>query len=177
MRWFGEIFSIFFPFNGIFFLPIPPKIWIPWKNLKITLISHQITYFFFQLFMNLIVFLIFFFQTFFLFKHTLIDYFCMIVVTLWTLWFKLLHQVSWYFGFTWSFVKPEESILLTAESFCNEGNLPKPVEVEDKAKEQKPKEKDRSKSKYSGKSIQELDLSDCERCTPSYRLLPEDVWI
>jgi paired amphipathic helix protein Sin3a len=45
---------------------------------------------------------------------------------------------------------------------------------ETKAKEQKPKEKDRSKGKYSGKSIQELDLSDCERCTPSYRLLPED---
>jgi len=24
-------------------------------------------------------------------------------------------------------------------------------------------------------SIQELDLSDCECCTPSYRLLPDDV--
>ncbi|XP_074295941.1 paired amphipathic helix protein Sin3-like 4 isoform X3 [Silene latifolia] len=29
-----------------------------------------------------------------------------------------------------------------------------------------------SKDKYIGKPIQELDLSDCERCTPSYRLLP-----
>ncbi|XP_047318696.1 paired amphipathic helix protein Sin3-like 4 [Impatiens glandulifera] len=31
-----------------------------------------------------------------------------------------------------------------------------------------------SKDKYIGKPIQELDLSNCERCTPSYRLLPKD---
>lgn len=37
------------------------------------------------------------------------------------------------------------------------------------------KEKERSKDKYMGKSIQELDLSNCESCTPSYRLLPPDV--
>ncbi|KAL7611565.1 hypothetical protein Lser_V15G07715 [Lactuca serriola] len=36
------------------------------------------------------------------------------------------------------------------------------------------KEKDRYKEKYWGKSIQELDLSNCQRCTPSYRLLPDD---
>ncbi|MFS7955943.1 putative transcription regulator Others family [Helianthus anomalus] len=36
------------------------------------------------------------------------------------------------------------------------------------------KEKDRFKEKYWGKSIQELDLSNCQRCTPSYRLLPDD---
>ncbi|KAK1423048.1 hypothetical protein QVD17_18342 [Tagetes erecta] len=30
------------------------------------------------------------------------------------------------------------------------------------------------KEKYASKSIQELDLSDCECCTPSYRLLPKD---
>ncbi|CAM8986310.1 unnamed protein product [Rhodiola kirilowii] len=36
------------------------------------------------------------------------------------------------------------------------------------------KETDRSKEKYLAKSIQELDLSNCQRCTPSYRLLPED---
>ncbi|KAL8228939.1 hypothetical protein R6Q57_013839 [Mikania cordata] len=30
------------------------------------------------------------------------------------------------------------------------------------------------KDKYFAKSIQELDLSDCECCTPSYRLLPKD---
>ncbi|XP_052172733.1 paired amphipathic helix protein Sin3-like 3 isoform X2 [Diospyros lotus] len=31
-----------------------------------------------------------------------------------------------------------------------------------------------SKDKYVGKPIQELDLSNCERCTPSYRLLPKN---
>ncbi|XP_057542953.1 paired amphipathic helix protein Sin3-like 3 isoform X1 [Amaranthus tricolor] len=31
-----------------------------------------------------------------------------------------------------------------------------------------------NKDKYIGKPIQELDLSDCERCTPSYRLLPKN---
>ncbi|XP_061342897.1 paired amphipathic helix protein Sin3-like 2 [Gastrolobium bilobum] len=50
----------------------------------------------------------------------------------------------------------------------------------DKDKEQKremdgAKEKERYREKkYMGKSIQELDLSDCKRCTPSYRLLPAD---
>ncbi|KAI3751551.1 hypothetical protein L2E82_22640 [Cichorium intybus] len=33
---------------------------------------------------------------------------------------------------------------------------------------------DMYKEKYWGKSIQELDLSYCQRCTPSYRLLPDD---
>ncbi|KAI3699768.1 hypothetical protein L2E82_44292 [Cichorium intybus] len=33
---------------------------------------------------------------------------------------------------------------------------------------------DMYKEKYWGKSIQELDLSNCQRCTPSYRLLPDD---
>lgn len=32
-----------------------------------------------------------------------------------------------------------------------------------------------NKDKYIGKPIQELDLSNCERCTPSYRLLPKNV--
>ena len=32
-----------------------------------------------------------------------------------------------------------------------------------------------SKDKYIGKPINELDLSNCERCTPSYRLLPKNV--
>lgn len=54
------------------------------------------------------------------------------------------------------------------------------VRGEDKDKEQKfdlegAKEKDRYKEKYLSKSIQELDLSNCQRCSPSYRLLPEDV--
>ncbi|KAK4798031.1 hypothetical protein SAY86_030357 [Trapa natans] len=34
--------------------------------------------------------------------------------------------------------------------------------------------KDKIRSEYLLKSIQELDLSDCQRCTPSYRLLPDD---
>lgn len=32
-----------------------------------------------------------------------------------------------------------------------------------------------SKDKYMSKPINELDLSNCERCTPSYRLLPKHV--
>ncbi|XP_039005441.1 paired amphipathic helix protein Sin3-like 2 isoform X2 [Hibiscus syriacus] len=36
------------------------------------------------------------------------------------------------------------------------------------------REKERYREKYMAKSIQELDLSTCQRCTPSYRLLPDD---
>lgn len=32
-----------------------------------------------------------------------------------------------------------------------------------------------NKDKYLAKPINELDLSNCERCTPSYRLLPKNV--
>lgn len=32
-----------------------------------------------------------------------------------------------------------------------------------------------SKDKFMAKPINELDLSNCERCTPSYRLLPKNV--
>jgi paired amphipathic helix protein Sin3a len=32
-----------------------------------------------------------------------------------------------------------------------------------------------SKDKLPAKPINELDLSNCERCTPSYRLLPKSV--
>jgi paired amphipathic helix protein Sin3a len=32
-----------------------------------------------------------------------------------------------------------------------------------------------SKDKYMSKPINELDLSNCERCSPSYRLLPKNV--
>ena len=34
-----------------------------------------------------------------------------------------------------------------------------------------------SKDKYAAKPISELDLSNCEQCTPSYRLLPKNVWL
>lgn len=33
-----------------------------------------------------------------------------------------------------------------------------------------------SKDKYFSKPINELDLSNCDRCTPSYRLLPKNVY-
>ena len=54
------------------------------------------------------------------------------------------------------------------------------MKVEEKESEHKPeleavKETEQCKKEYMGKSIQELDLSDCECCTPSYRLLPADV--
>lgn len=70
--------------------------------------------------------------------------------------------------------------LLIAESLNSDGQLSRSVKVEEKDKEQKremegAKEKERYREKYWAKSIQELDLSNCERCTPSYRLLPEDV--
>ncbi|KAK6155145.1 hypothetical protein DH2020_009393 [Rehmannia glutinosa] len=66
-----------------------------------------------------------------------------------------------------------------AETLWNEGNSSKALRIDEKEKEQKReleggKEKDRYNLKYWGKSIQELDLSNCQRCTPSYRLLPED---
>ena len=70
--------------------------------------------------------------------------------------------------------------LLIAESVCSDGHSSRSLKVEDKDKEQKretdgAKEKERYREKYMYKSIQELDLSNCERCTPSYRLLPDDV--
>ncbi|XP_024185747.1 paired amphipathic helix protein Sin3-like 2 isoform X3 [Rosa chinensis] len=65
------------------------------------------------------------------------------------------------------------------KSLSSDGHLSRSVKVEDKDKEPKRemegvKEKERYREKYWAKSIQELDLSNCERCTPSYRLLPED---
>ncbi|KAL0424316.1 UNVERIFIED_CONTAM: Paired amphipathic helix protein Sin3-like 2 [Sesamum radiatum] len=65
------------------------------------------------------------------------------------------------------------------KTLLNEGNSSKALRIEDKDKEQKReveggKEKDRYNLKYWGKSIQELDLSNCQRCSPSYRF-PEDV--
>ncbi|XP_021999278.1 paired amphipathic helix protein Sin3-like 2 isoform X1 [Helianthus annuus] len=58
-------------------------------------------------------------------------------------------------------------------------NVSKSTRTEEKERENRRendanKEKDRFKEKYWGKSIQELDLSNCQRCTPSYRLLPDD---
>lgn len=72
-----------------------------------------------------------------------------------------------------------ESVFLIAETLWNEGNSSKSLKIEEKDKEPKREveggKDDRCNLKYWGKSIQELDLSDCQRCSPSYRLLPEDV--
>lgn len=69
--------------------------------------------------------------------------------------------------------------MLIAESLGNDGQASRSLKLEDKEKEQKQidgaKEKERCREKYMAKSIQELDLSNCERCTPSYRFLPDDV--
>lgn len=64
------------------------------------------------------------------------------------------------------------------KSLGNDGQASRSLKLEDKEKEQKQidgaKEKERCREKYMAKSIQELDLSNCERCTPSYRFLPDD---
>lgn len=85
----------------------------------------------------------------------------------------------------------------------NDGHLPRSLKVEDRDRDRdsgrderdrdrESRERDRgsaigskevaghkmtlfsSKDKYLAKPIQELDLSNCERCTPSYRLLPKN---
>lgn len=63
---------------------------------------------------------------------------------------------------------------LAVDSLSNEEHVSRPRKGDEKETEAA-KEKERSKDKYMGKSIQELDLSDCVRCTPSYLLLPWDV--
>ncbi|GER29438.1 ABC transporter B family member [Striga asiatica] len=65
------------------------------------------------------------------------------------------------------------------KTLWNEGNSSKASRIDEKEREQKRdleggKERDRCNLKYWGKSIQELDLSNCQQCTPSYRLLPKD---
>lgn len=70
--------------------------------------------------------------------------------------------------------------MLIVESLSGEGLLSRSLKAEDRDREHKRevevvKEKDRYRDKYYAKSIQELDLSNCQRCTPSYRLLPDDV--
>uniref|UniRef100_A0A1J3GR05 Paired amphipathic helix protein Sin3-like 2 n=2 Tax=Noccaea caerulescens TaxID=107243 RepID=A0A1J3GR05_NOCCA len=69
--------------------------------------------------------------------------------------------------------------VMSKKSHSSEEHISRSIKGEEKEREHKrdleaAKEKERSKDKYMGKSIQELDLSDCERCTPSYRLLPPD---
>ncbi|XP_010463539.1 PREDICTED: paired amphipathic helix protein Sin3-like 1 isoform X2 [Camelina sativa] len=69
--------------------------------------------------------------------------------------------------------------VMSKKSFSSEEQLSRPMKVEEKDRDHKPdleavKETEQYKDEYMGKSIQELDLSDCECCTPSYRLLPAD---
>ncbi|KAF2587349.1 hypothetical protein F2Q70_00037890 [Brassica cretica] len=67
---------------------------------------------------------------------------------------------------------------MSKKSFSSEEQASRSMEVEEKEREHKPdlevvNETEQYKE-YVGKSIQELDLSNCECCTPSYRLLPSD---
>ncbi|KAG4395714.1 hypothetical protein GLYMA_19G016300v4 [Glycine max] len=69
--------------------------------------------------------------------------------------------------------------VMSKKSLSTDAHLSRSSKLEEKDKEHKrdldgAKEKERYREKYMGKSIQELDLSDCKRCTPSYRLLPAD---
>ncbi|PPS02262.1 hypothetical protein GOBAR_AA18401 [Gossypium barbadense] len=68
--------------------------------------------------------------------------------------------------------------VISKKSLSGNGHTSRPVKIEEKDREQRsemegPKEKERYRE-YLAKSIQELDLSNCQRCTPSYRLLPDD---
>ncbi|KAJ6431183.1 hypothetical protein OIU84_018637 [Salix udensis] len=97
--------------------------------------------------------------------------------------------------------------VVSKKSLWNEGNLPRAVKVEDRDRERDDGVKDRdreirerdrldksvtfgnkdtgghklslfsNKDKFTTKPINELDLSNCERCTPSYRLLPKSYMI
>ncbi|CAN7113330.1 unnamed protein product [Brassica rapa subsp. narinosa] len=68
---------------------------------------------------------------------------------------------------------------MSKKSLSSEEQASRSMEVEEKEREHKPdlevvNETEQYKEEYVGKSIQELDLSNCECCTPSYRLLPSD---
>ncbi|KAL1211316.1 Paired amphipathic helix protein Sin3-like 1 [Cardamine amara subsp. amara] len=69
--------------------------------------------------------------------------------------------------------------VMSKKSCSSEEQLSRSMKVEEKEREHKPdleavKETEQYKEEYIGKSIHELDLTDCECCTPSYRLLPPD---
>ncbi|KAJ0098865.1 hypothetical protein Patl1_22039 [Pistacia atlantica] len=68
--------------------------------------------------------------------------------------------------------------VMSKKSLFSDGLVSRALKVKDKEREQK-RENEVAKEngyreKYYAKSIQELDLSNCQRCTPSYRLLPDD---
>ncbi|XP_022011445.1 paired amphipathic helix protein Sin3-like 2 isoform X2 [Helianthus annuus] len=68
--------------------------------------------------------------------------------------------------------------VMDKKALWNEGHASKSTKTEEKEREHRREvyasKEDMNKEKYWGKSIQELDLSNCQRCTPSYRLLPDD---
>ncbi|KAE8689306.1 Paired amphipathic helix protein Sin3-like 2 [Hibiscus syriacus] len=68
--------------------------------------------------------------------------------------------------------------VISKKSLSSDAHASRPFKLEKdrehKREMEEAKEKERSREKYMEKSIQELDLSDCQRCTPSYRLLPDD---
>ncbi|XP_044469027.1 paired amphipathic helix protein Sin3-like 2 [Mangifera indica] len=68
--------------------------------------------------------------------------------------------------------------VMSKKSLSSDGHVSRALKVEDKEREQKREieaaKENRCREKYYAKSIQELDLSNCQRCTPSYRLLPDD---
>ncbi|CAL0317223.1 unnamed protein product [Lupinus luteus] len=70
--------------------------------------------------------------------------------------------------------------VMSKKSLSTDAHASRSSKLEDKDKEKKRdmdggKEKERYKdNKYMDKSIQELDLNDCECCSPSYRRLPAD---
>ncbi|KAK8710215.1 hypothetical protein V6N13_145550 [Hibiscus sabdariffa] len=66
--------------------------------------------------------------------------------------------------------------VISKKSLTVDGHVSRPLEEKDREPKREiegTKEKERYKE-YMGKSIQELDLSNCQSCTPSYRLLPDD---
>ncbi|PWA44006.1 SIN3-like 2 [Artemisia annua] len=68
--------------------------------------------------------------------------------------------------------------VMDRKTLWNEGHTSKSTRNEEKERDHRREidaaKEDMYKEKYWGKSIQELDLSNCQRCTPSYRLLPDD---
>ena len=77
----------------------------------------------------------------------------------------------------------------STESLWSDGKVPQPTKSQDKdtdrerEKVERFRERDREKERLEkaaasqkwAKPINELDLSNCEQCTPSYRLLPKNV--
>ncbi|CAN0924410.1 Paired amphipathic helix protein Sin3-like 1 [Linum grandiflorum] len=69
--------------------------------------------------------------------------------------------------------------VMSKKSLVGDGLAARSSKVEEREKEPKreldaAKDQEKCNEKYMDKSIQELDLSNCQRCTPSYRLLPDD---